>query len=45
MASFNRTFEHIYIKTFIFDNTDYKMVIVREVEEIRDILKIFDIKL
>lgn len=44
ISSFNRTFDHIYIKTFIFDNRDYKMVIMREVDEITDILKTFDIR-
>lgn len=43
MASFNHTFEKVCINTFLFDGADYQLICTREVNEIRDIFKQFDI--
>ena len=42
---FNRTFEFIYVKEFVFEHAGYKQICENEVREIRDIFKLFDIRI
>jgi len=43
--SFNKAMGHVRIAQFVFDEADYLLVSKKEVAEIRDIFKAFEIEL
>ena len=45
ITEFNQAFEFVYISNVIFDDADYGKVSVREVDEIREIFLMFDLKI
>ncbi len=45
LSQFNKVFEFVYLQTFIFEEADYEFVIRKEVSEIREIFKTFDIRI
>ena len=42
---FNKSFEFVQIEVFVFEEADYILVSEKEVKEIRDIFKAFDISI
>lgn len=45
ISEFNQAFEFVYISSVIFEDADYRRVGLKEVEEIRDIFLMFDLKI
>ncbi len=40
---FNKTFNHVKLEIFVFEEADYVFVSGKEVKEVRDIFRAFDI--
>lgn len=45
VSAVNKSMDFVRIEQFIFEESDYEMISMKEVKEIRDIFKAFDIKI
>ena len=45
IAQFNKVFEFVYIQNFIFEESDYEIISFKEVKEIKEIFKTFEIRI
>lgn len=45
LGAFNRVMEFVRIEHIIFEESDYELISYKEVKEIRDIFRAFDIKI
>ncbi len=43
IANFNKSMDFVRIEYFVFEEADYEMISFKEVKEIKDIFKAFDI--
>lgn len=42
---FNKTMEFVRLESFVFEESDYELISFKEVKEIKDIFRAFDIKI